>query len=127
MTCRATSARPYTTPSTGTLYEVAFAAGAAEVYASLVTVEATLAGLGKQITVFPFKPANDRSVVLYAPAADASSDPVGSSYATIDYAYLAPNGTIYSANGTAAIHVKAVNDAPNKDLLTDQKTVCSSW
>ena len=47
----------------------------------------------------------------------------GAKYASLNYAYVNPDGS-YTANGTAFINVEAVNDAPNKDLVADQNTVC---
>ena len=59
-------------PTAGALYEVTFPTGVAQIYSNIKTDEAELAALGKQIKIFPFKPGNDRSVVVYAPAKDAN-------------------------------------------------------
>jgi hypothetical protein len=115
-------------PTAGKLYQVYYANPVLpQVYGNLMTDELTLGRQSKLIDDFPHIVAsdptlvNDRSVVMFAPAADE----YGVNYANISYAYVRPDGT-HTPTGLAIINVDAVNDAPNKDLLADQNVVCSS-
>lgn len=107
-------------PSKGTLYEVTFEAGKLTTYSNIVRSEEVLSKTGKKITTFPHRLNNDRSVVVYAPAKDAN----GARYAELIFSYINSDSSYTDCNGTAVIHVDAVNDAPNKDLTADDKIVC---
>lgn len=110
-------------PAKGRLFPVTWAAGDQNTYKFAKRDIAVLADQynSKEITTFPYTIDNDRGVVLFASDPDES----GTAYTTFPYVWV-EEGT-ESDPATATIDVSKANDAPNKDLLEDQKTVCSTW